>query len=95
MQGTADCESAGGGLAAFAHHLEAANAVAKQMVEDAGFETFNGFATTLHAPPTWFYQLGGNASYKLFESETISDVETQAVINHICSESIDPGVIGA
>ena len=91
MQGTAGCMSASGGLSAFAHHLEAANRVAKQMVEDAGFETFNGFATTLHAPATWFdEQLVGGASYTnhgLFGSQTISDVETQAIINQICSKS--------
>ena len=50
----ADCSRAQSGYGASAPHLAVVNAVARQIVEGAGFEVFDPWAATLHAAPSWF-----------------------------------------
>ena len=65
------------------------------MVEGAGFETFNGFGVTLHAPPQWFDDAKYGVKYKIHAAEAVSDVETQALINQICGSSEGRGRRGS
>ena len=61
------------------------NHAAREMVEAAGFEVFDGFGVTLHAPPAWFDDARHGVRFKLHEAEALSDVTTQALLNQICA----------
>ena len=53
-QSPSDCGVAQWGFSTQAHHLRAVNDAARAQVAEAGFEVFEAFALTLHAPPQWF-----------------------------------------
>ena len=83
-QRPADCSLAQWGFSVYAHHLQLVNRVARELVERAGFEVFDGFGLTLHAPPSWFDEARHGVRFKIHESEALSDVTTQAFLNHLC-----------
>jgi hypothetical protein len=78
-----------------AHHMHAANTLARQLVEEAGFEVFDGFAPTLHAHPRWYdtlnYRIGGKvvALSDLVHIEVLSDTLTQLLVNQICDRAAE------
>ena len=49
-----DCSWLDGGYAAQPQHIHALNEATRAAVEAAGFEVFDAFGPTLHAPPAWF-----------------------------------------
>lgn len=49
-----DCSWLDGGYAAQPQHIHALNEATRAVVEAAGFEVFDAFGPTLHAPPSWF-----------------------------------------
>jgi len=55
------------------------------MVEAAGFEVFDAFGVTLHAPAEWFDDVRYGVKYKLHEAEALSDVVTQLLLNQLCN----------
>ena len=61
-----------------AHHVAAVNAVARELVEAAGFEVFDPFAATLHASPTWFDKDERQA-------EPLADLLAQMLANTLCN----------
>lgn len=83
-QRAADCSVAQWGFSTQPHHLQALNAVAREMVEGAGFEVFDGFGVTLHAPPEWFDSAKYGVRFKIHEAEALSDVTTQAFLSVLC-----------
>ena len=56
----------------------------QQLVERAGFEVFDGFGLTLHAPATWFDEAKYGVRFKIHEAEAISDVVTQSFLGFLC-----------
>jgi len=81
-----DCEIAQWGFSTQAHHMARANAIARAEVEAAGFEVFAGsFSATLHARAEWFDDVKQGIRYHPFESEAISDVLTQLLLNKLCN----------
>lgn len=81
----ADCEFAQWGFSsASAHYMQRANDAARKMVLAAGFEVFEGFALTLHAPAFWFDDARYGVRFKIHEAEALSDVLTQALLNQLC-----------
>ena len=72
------------GFSVNAHHLQAVNAAARQAVEAGGFEVFDGFGLTLHAPPQWFDDARYGVRYKIHEAEVVSDMTVQALLNQLC-----------
>lgn len=80
----AECGVAQWGFSVYAHHLRAANALAREEVAAAGFDVFDGFGITLHADARWFDDVRYGVKYKIHESEAVSDVTTQALLNQLC-----------
>ena len=80
----ADCELAQWGFNTQAHHVALSNAVATRMVEAAGFEVFDAFAVTLHAPVAWMDDVRYGVKHKVHESEAVSDLVTQMLLNQLC-----------
>ena len=54
--------------------------VAREVVEAYGFEVFDAFPATQHAPPSWFDERGEDAIH----ADVLSDMTTQMFINHLC-----------
>jgi hypothetical protein len=71
------------------HHVAQVNAIAKHMVEAAGFEVFDPSAATLHADPRWYDWLNGPREYDDRKIEPVSDLTAQLLINQLCSGGRD------
>ena len=63
-------------------YLLAGNALAREVVERAGFEVFDPTPALLHAQPNW-YDLNGKDA---LHSDTLSDLVTQMLINQLCAD---------
>ena len=85
-QRPADCRLAQWGFSTQAHHLALVNAAARREVAAAGFEVFEAFGVTLHAPPPWFDDARYGVRFKIHEAEALSDVTTQAFLGLLCSK---------
>lgn len=81
----AECSVAQWGFNSEAHHVAAFNRVARDLVEAAGFEVFDAFGVTLHAPSEWFDPVRHGVVHKIHEVEAVSDVETQMLLNQLCA----------
>ena len=86
-----DCEQGQRGVASQVHQRQAVNAMARRLVEAAGFEVFDPFAVTLHAPPTWFDRERTPLEYSTQDAEAVSDVHTQLLVNQLCAG--EPAVV--
>ena len=64
-----------------AHHLGVANAVARQVVESAGFEVFDPYPAGLHAPFYWYNEHGKDNQH----SDALADAITQMLVNQMCN----------
>ena len=64
-----------------AHYMQVANAVAREVVEGAGFEVFDAFSAALHAMPQWYDEGGRDNQH----SDVLSDLVTQMLLNQICA----------
>ena len=84
VRAPADCLMGQRGLGSQTHHRAAINAFARRMVEDAGFEVFDPFAVTLHAPASWFDSERTPLEHASQEAEAVSDVFTQLLLNQLC-----------
>ena len=97
----ADCSSGQSGYSASAHHMAVVNSVARRLVESAGFETFDPWAATFHAAPSWFDALpvgrgrrkahpsssagSRGLDYEIHSAEAVSDMVTQQLLNQLCT----------
>ena len=82
----ADCEVAQWGFStASAQYQAEANDAARSIVEGAGFETFDGFGVTLHAPPAWFDDTRHGVRHMIHEAEATSDLTTQLLLSQLCA----------
>lgn len=84
-QRPSDCEKAQWGFSVYAHHMLAVNNAARALVQAAGFEAFEGFGLTLHAPPAWFDEAKYGVRHKIHEAEALSDMTTQALLSQLCA----------
>lgn len=64
-----------------AHTMQAANTLARELVQDAGFEVYDPVGATLHASPRWW---GDTISSSHPNAEPLADLLTQSLINQVC-----------
>lgn len=64
----------------------AANDVAREVVEAAGFEVFDTFSAALHALPEWYDEGGKDNQH----SDVISDLITHMLLNQLCGREPHP-----
>ena len=64
------------------HYLLVGNAIAREVVERAGFEVFDPSPALLHAQPNW-YDVGGKDA---LHADPLSDLVTQMLINQVCED---------
>ena len=62
-------------------YLAVANAVAREVVEEAGFEVFDPFPAGLHAANSWYNEDGADAQH----SDVTSDMVTQMLVSQLCA----------
>jgi hypothetical protein len=72
-------------LGEFIHRQAAINELARRVVEEAGFEVFDPFGASLHAPSFWFDKLKGPLEYDSRKAEVISDMTAQMLANQLCA----------
>jgi hypothetical protein len=66
------------------HRVAAANALARQIVLEAGFEVFDPFSATFHASPLWL-EAPSTSVEALGAHEVVSDLITQMLVNQLCN----------
>lgn len=67
-----------------AQYLRDANAMARDVVERAGFEVMDGFGLTLHARPGWFDDARHGVRLQIHEAEVTSDLSAQLFLTQLC-----------
>ena len=89
----ADCEMGlVRGMGSLTHQRASINALARRMVESSGFDVFDPFAITLHAPVSWWDRERTPLEYAAQEAEAVSDMLTQFLLNHLCKVDVGGSV---
>ena len=69
------------GYNALPAYMRVVNQVARRVVEEAGFEVFDPFPASLHAPSSWFDQNGQDVQH----SDVLGDMVAQMLLNQLCA----------